>query len=81
MTVSSSESSQVGYLTGASRKHSDQRARFEDGASTMGPSPFEPKTEAQSLTMCAGNLELFGVDQGNFWALFVTTGNSWAQPY
>ena len=38
---------------------------------------FEPKTEAQSLTMCAGNLELFGVDQDNFWALFVTTGNTW----
>ena len=28
----------------------------------MGLSPFEPKTKAQSLTMCAGNLELFGVD-------------------
>ena len=73
-TVSSLESSQFGYLTGASRKHSDPRARFEDGASTMGPSPFEPKTKAQSLTMCAGNLELFGVDQDNFWALFIFTG-------
>ena len=45
------------------------------------PHLLSQKTEAQSLTMCAGNLELFGVDQDNFWALFVTTGNTWAQHY
>ena len=70
MTVSSPEGSQVGYLTGASRKHSDRRARFEDGASTMDPSPFEPKTEAQSLTMYAGNLDFLELIKAIFWALF-----------
>ena len=65
-TVSSPEGSQVGYFTGASRNILTKNLGLRMVPAQWVPHLLSQKTEAQSLTMCAGNLEILELIKATF---------------